>query len=1099
MANSFAPPQAVRDAARRGLELRKEWGRGGLSNAEASEQGIGSGVQRATNLANGDAVSLDTIQRMANFFSRHEKNYRPDKKESDGGPTAGTIAYLLWGGDAGQTWANRILREQDSMKAGNRNNRSDRQRIRSIRQQAETIVATTLELEPTASDEQTAPPDMADDAEKAVQIDPEAHPGAMVALMLSPEQQEQLKQYRPARLNGEADHLTLVYLADDTSEITKHKNAVVAALAQFASAHNPVTGSINGYGRFSGNDEEYPVFVNFDSPQLPSLRQAIMSACTWHGMDMEQEHGFTPHITLGYLPVDTKMPAFDVPPIDMTFDCLCLVWAGERIDFPFGSAPVYESASTMTHEYYNEKSAKGDDIQSAESQPIITGLVRAIKSDGEWALEVLGVPFGGHDNGKDSDGEYFSSKTNIYAKQYATVPAVYYHGYDETGHPSSEPQFIGMAQYDRTDAKGHWFKVILDKANDYAQRVWNAAKQGIARASSGSITHLVRKERDGHITHWPVAELSIFDAVGKRQPANQYAVALPVLKSVYAQAGLTLPDDIESPDSAQTPEDAAIGAGSTPAQGRASAKATEADNQQVISTGVTKMEPNQIAELVAQSVNAAFAQREAAAKAEADRQAEITNAAKSAADAAVKATREAMQAELDAAKSAADAAKAEAAEARRLPGGGAPYQAKFNNIWRYDHLGIDDLAFAAGVLDAAKGVRMGNILGGGASEDMRKALAIRLAETSGDEERQYSAGKSAMKSANMPLKANELNQSTLSSYGDEWIGVTYSSQLWDKVRLQTPIAAQLPTVEIPAGSESIVIPVIGTSPTFYKMAQASAQDSNPGRVTPTATTSRLNTANKTLTAAKLGAAINYTGELEEDSFVPWVAELRRDIVSEAAEVLEHVIIDGDTATGGTTNINDIAGTPVGNEAFLLLDGFRKLALVTNTANARSAGTLTLEDYLETLKLLGLGGRNAADKSRIAFITDMHTHWKSLELAEVKTRDVFVQPTIESGMLTSIYGTRVFASPNMHRANQDATYGLKANTAGKLDLDTASNNATGSILAVRFDQWRLGYKRRWVFEVQRDAISDSTVIVGTMRVGLVYRDTEASSVSYNVTL
>lgn len=990
MADSFAPPQAVRDAARRGLNLRKEWGRGGLSNAEASDQGIGSGVQRATNLANGDAVSLDTIQRMANFFSRHEKNRGVGEKESDGGPTAGYIAWQLWGGDAGRTWANRILREQDDsmkgvailgespktevMKAGQRNNRSDRQRIRDMRKAAQSIVSTSMELEPNETDEEAAMPDFVARPVKAEMDAP---------------------NYRAAD-------------GDKSCGMCKAYSDGMCKAHDFAASDDMVC---DDYADMEDGDDGEGVTVE----------------------------------------IEIKGDA-----------------------------------------------AKGLDLKSTESQPIISGLVRAIKSADEWALEVLGVPFGGPNGGKDSDGEYFSNKTNIYAKQYATVPAVYYHGYDETGHPSSEPQFIGMAQYDRTDSKGHWFKVILDKANDYAQRVWTAAKQGIARASSGSITHLVRKERDGHITHWPVAELSIFDAVGKRQPANQYAVALPVLKSVYAQAGLVLPDDIESPDSAQTPEDAAIGADSTSVQGRASAKASEADNQQVISTGVTKMEPNQIAELVAQSVNAAFAQREAAAKAEADRQAEITNAAKSAADAAVKATREAMQAELDAAKAATDAAKAEAAEARRLPGG-APYQAKFNNIWRYDHLGIDDLAFAAGVLDAAKGVRMGNILGGGASEDMRKALAIRLAETSGDEERQYSAGKSAMKSANMPLKANELNQSTLSSYGDEWIGVTYSSQLWDKVRLQTPIAAQLPTVEIPAGSESIVIPVIGTSPTFYKMAQASAQDSNPGRVTPTATTSRLNTANKTLTAAKLGAAINYTGELEEDSFVPWVAELRRDIVAEAAEVLEHVLIDGDTTTSATTNINDIGGTPAGNEAFLLLDGFRKLALVTNTANSRSGGTLTLEDYLETLKLLGLGGRNAADKSRIAFITDMHTHWKSLELAEVKTRDVFVQPTIESGMLTSIYGTRVFASPNMHRANQDATYGLKANTAGKLDLDTASNNTTGSILAVRFDQWRLGYKRRWVFEVQRDAISDSTVIVGTMRVGLVYRDTEASSVSYNVTL
>jgi len=1098
MADSFVPPQPVRSAARRGLDLRKKWGRGGLSNAEASDQGIGSGVQRATNLANGDAIGLDTIQRMANFFSRHQKNYRPDQRESDGGPTAGTIAWYLWGGNAGRDWANRILREQDSMKAGNRNNRSDRQRIRQIRQQASAIVATTLELEPSASDELTAPA-MPADAAKAVQIDPNAHPGAMVALMLSTEQQAQIAAYRVGDMdNSEADHITLLYLGDDAQLLTGYKNKVIEALACIASECEPVAGKLNGYGRFSGNDEVYPVFANYDSPALFRLRAKIIHELTECCVELPEDHGFTPHLTLGYLPLTGAMPALDVQSLDMNFPGFSLIWAGERIDYMlFGMGEGDEDESEDEGKVSIEIEVKGDavkgfELQSAETQPIITGIVRAIKSDGEWALEVLGVPFGGHNNGRDSDGEYFSQKTNIYQDKLPSVPAVYFHGWDENNQPATEPAYIGMATYDRTDAKGHWYKVILDKASSYAQRVWTAAKQGIARASSGSITHLVRKERDGHITHWPVAELSIFDAVGKRQPANQYAVAMPVLKSVYAQAGLTLPDDI-STDSAQAPEGAAIGDGRTPSQGLASAKATETDTQQDISsTGVNKMDPNDVKALVA----AVFAERDAAAKAETDRKVEIENAAKAAATEAAKAERDAMQAELDAAKAATEAAKAEAAEARRLPGG-APHVAKFDV--KYDGLSIEDLSFMSGVLNSAKGLRIDGRESPGTTEGLRRALAIRLLDSSEGKGDEYRSAKSAMPEAVKGMKANELNYSTLSSYGDEWIGVTYSTQLWDKIRLQTQIVSRIPTVVVPQGSESIVIPVNTTSPTFYKVAQATAQDSNPGRVTPTVTTSRMGTTNKTLTVSKLGAAVNYSGELEEDSLIPWIAELRRDLIVEGAEVLEHVVIDGDTATGGTTNINDIGGTPGGTEAFLLFDGFRKLALVTNTANSRSAGALTIEDYLETIKLMGLGGKNAVEKSRVSYIVDMFTHWKSLELAELKTQDVYSMPTIEEGVLRRVYGYDVLTTDNMHRANQDATHGLKANTSGKIDLDTASNNTTGSILAVRWDQWRLGYKRNWTFEVQRDALSDSTVIVGMMRVGMVHRDTEASAISYNVTL
>tara|TARA_A100001391_G_scaffold204383_1_gene199891 strand:+ start:3560 stop:5155 length:1596 start_codon:yes stop_codon:yes gene_type:complete len=106
--DSFKPPKAVRDVAARGLELRREWGRGGMDVREAARIGVGSGVQRATNLKNGDNVTLDTIRRMVRFFQRHSTHFKPNKLKPDGGPTAGTIAYYLWGGTPGKEWANRI-------------------------------------------------------------------------------------------------------------------------------------------------------------------------------------------------------------------------------------------------------------------------------------------------------------------------------------------------------------------------------------------------------------------------------------------------------------------------------------------------------------------------------------------------------------------------------------------------------------------------------------------------------------------------------------------------------------------------------------------------------------------------------------------------------------------------------------------------------------------------------------------------------------------------------------------------------------------------------------------------------------------------------
>lgn len=108
---SYTTTEAMKNNARRGLALREKYNRGGLSTTEAGAQGIGSGVARARDILGG-SLSLESVKRMHSFFSRHENNYRPTDRESDGGPTAGTIAWLIWGGSSGRSWARSILRRE---------------------------------------------------------------------------------------------------------------------------------------------------------------------------------------------------------------------------------------------------------------------------------------------------------------------------------------------------------------------------------------------------------------------------------------------------------------------------------------------------------------------------------------------------------------------------------------------------------------------------------------------------------------------------------------------------------------------------------------------------------------------------------------------------------------------------------------------------------------------------------------------------------------------------------------------------------------------------------------------------------------------------
>lgn len=101
MAESYSPPDNVRAAARRALELREQ--------ASPSNKAMTPvGIARARDLANGRAVSLATLKRMKAFFDRH-RGTKPTSRGIEG--SKWQQAWLGWGGDAGYTWARTKLRE----------------------------------------------------------------------------------------------------------------------------------------------------------------------------------------------------------------------------------------------------------------------------------------------------------------------------------------------------------------------------------------------------------------------------------------------------------------------------------------------------------------------------------------------------------------------------------------------------------------------------------------------------------------------------------------------------------------------------------------------------------------------------------------------------------------------------------------------------------------------------------------------------------------------------------------------------------------------------------------------------------------------------
>jgi hypothetical protein len=89
------PTETMANNAKRGLELRREFGRGGTS----------VGVARARQLSSRSELSPETVARMYSFFSRHEVDKQGKDFDNAERPSNGKIAWLLWGGDSGYAWS----------------------------------------------------------------------------------------------------------------------------------------------------------------------------------------------------------------------------------------------------------------------------------------------------------------------------------------------------------------------------------------------------------------------------------------------------------------------------------------------------------------------------------------------------------------------------------------------------------------------------------------------------------------------------------------------------------------------------------------------------------------------------------------------------------------------------------------------------------------------------------------------------------------------------------------------------------------------------------------------------------------------------------
>ena len=216
--------------------------------------------------------------------------------------------------------------------------------------------------------------------------------------------------------------------------------------------------------------------------------------------------------------------------------------------------------------------------------------------------------------------------------------------------------------------------------------------------------------------------------------------------------------------------------------------------------------------------------------------------------------------------------------------------------------------------------------------------------------------------------------STSAGAGDELVPTREADQLWMDVNLESMMLPLFVRVAMPTNPFDIPLQLGDVH--FY-----------PGSENVAAKSTAASTGKKTLTAHELVAEVPWSYDLDEDSVIAMMDELRDALRRNTAEVIDDVLINADTAA--TNNINaagaTIAATDAGKAQWLVgFNGLRRLPLVDNTGqgNDKNAG---VDDamFIDNLQLLGKYG---VRPSEVVHVMDISTYLACHAVPNFRTLD-----------------------------------------------------------------------------------------------------------------
>lgn len=332
-----------------------------------------------------------------------------------------------------------------------------------------------------------------------------------------------------------------------------------------------------------------------------------------------------------------------------------------------------------------------------------------------------------------------------------------------------------------------------------------------------------------------------------------------------------------------------------------------------------------------------------------------------------------------------------------------------------------------------------------------------------------------------------------SGFGSQLVGQQYVRELWEAARSESRIFSLIPSFEMT--DPTAFLPVEVDIPEVLFVSESAAPNATAYA------TVKTGSQRVQVDAKKFLIHQQWSGEMEEDSIIPFIPFLRRQALLSLAHYSDSLVLNGDTTNTPTGNINLDDADPADTKHYLAFDGVRHAGLVDNVGNSKDvAGAISIAAFrdskgrmIDAPRFVDWG--HPTDPGDLVYAADPETGDRIALLDEIVKKKEQAGAPLLVGEVARWLGHAVLSSLAVSKTEAD----------GKVST-TATNNIKGQVVAFNRRGFAWGWRRRVKVELERLVRSDQTAIVYSFRAGFgrftptgAAAGIEAADIMYNITL